>query len=353
MSVKHIEAFINLCRDITDKCARLDANRPAWGAGVVSFQRMFAAQPEKFEKIFSLFAAANPIIEKPILPGGGAVNDKWLTSGLADAPVTSTWAKRGVAARGVVLPFSADEPKLASYYLPLTELYGVCIQLNKDQSNLGHISYENVPAVFLQKLYKCLNSIEPSNFGYEKNLNDLNELIQENIEAAKEADASDSDADKSEGDESDSGANDDPFSKMLKSFDIEKMLAKVAQVPMFRKMAKQSLKLNDAELDGLVETVPDLIAGMQESVTGESDASVAELLLENESIQTIMQKNPEKIAKVKSFFKSKKGKSTMKAVSGAIGAIEDQVCDVATEQDGAVSDATKDYEGDEDAGDQE
>lgn len=300
---KIIGEFIEFCRDVSDKTVRLEDyghKKPFWVSGLSKFHGMYAENPEGFVKVFIDFIDVHRrTVEEPVFDRNEKANDSWIKVPKIDDEADDSWTKKTKKPRGIVIWMSPDPEKLTGFFLPLSEVYTVCLTLRRKHINVGSVPYDDIPLTFLWRLFQTLDAVEPNNHYFEQNLTDLDDAL------------GDSDSDVASGAQDPEALLESGMEKqatgvmaLLQNFNPENMgdLIKQASAnPIARFMMKNMTRLDGAELDLFFEQAPTMMSAVQTKLM---DPDTIKTIMDQESVQMIIDRDPEKKAAVQALLAS-------------------------------------------------
>lgn len=302
---KTISEFIEFCRNAADKTVRLEDygyKKPFWLAGLNKFHGMYAENPEGFIKVFTDFIDVHrQDLETPAFDHDGKANHDWIKIPKTVDDEDDSWAKKSKKPRGVVIWMSPDPTKLTGFFLPLTEVYTVCLALRRRHVNLGNVPYDDVPLTFLWRLFQCLDAVEPNNHYFEQNLTDLDEALGDSdFDTGAPAEA------QSPGEvlEAGMGKQATGIMAMLQNFkpeNIGDLIKQASANPMARFMMENMTKLKGEELDLFFAQAPVMMSAVQTKLM---DPETIKTIMDQESVQMIIERDPEKKAVVQALLSS-------------------------------------------------
>lgn len=313
--------FITFCRDLADASATFTGTVAWWRDNVVKFQTMFDESPETFEKVFAKFINSHrELVDVSVTNDDGNFDDKWIQIPSSSPQQTETapgWTSKKIkTARGVVLCLNPDSPKLAKYFLPLSELYSLCCRFHKKETNFSRangyaISHKIVPLVFMKKLYALLNTVETT-YNFDHNGVILDELIESTMED------SDDDDERSGSEGTKNTVSQFDFSKMfsmegamsfLSQIDVGAIVSKFAENPEALATAKQMTGLDTTTVTTFLKDIPTVVDALKSTKdSGNSETVIAQALLESDSVHMIAQRYPDKIEAFKKLLEPTKEK---------------------------------------------
>lgn len=287
-AVKTIRDFIEFCRDVGDRANRLevfDHKKPFWVSGLAKFHDNFEQDSVAFAQIFERFINDNRRnLETPIFGSDGKPNDKWLKIGKASTEDGEGWTRKSKSPRGIVIWLNPENEKLSVIFLPVSEVYQTCLAMYHAKVNLKYTHHENIPVTFLLKFFQCLDAVEANNHYFEQNIVDAqDELGSDSEDADEKVEASPEQALEKQA----TGMM--AFMQNFKPENMGALLQQASSNPMIRMMAKNVTGLEGESLDKLFAEAPIMLSSVQASImTGPA----VKTILEQESIQEILVKNP-------------------------------------------------------------